>query len=46
MREGKRSDLIDMFCNLADCLQVLEQYHTILEEKNQFVSYIETSFEV
>lgn len=46
MREAKRSDLIDMFCNLADCFQFLEQYHTILEERNQFWSYIETSFEV
>lgn len=46
MREAKKSDLIDMFCNLADCLQFLEQYHTILEERNQFGSCIETSFEV
>lgn len=46
MREAKRSDLIEMFCNLASCLQFLEQYNTILEEKNHFGSYIETSFEV
>lgn len=46
MKEAKRSDLIEMFCNLASCLQFLEQYNTIMEEKNHFGSYIETSFEV
>lgn len=46
MAEAKKSDLIDMFCNLADCFQCLEQYHNILEERNQFASYIETSVEV
>lgn len=46
MAEAKKSDLIDMFCNLADCFQFLEQYHNILEERNQFGSYIETSVEV
>ncbi|XP_065937230.1 TPR and ankyrin repeat-containing protein 1 isoform X2 [Magallana gigas] len=45
MAEAKKSDLIDMFCNLADCFQFLEQYHNILEERNQFASYIETSVE-